>query len=102
VGIAYDPNTSSLVKKATTERYKSELFNEQLSLMCNMEGARILEALDVAEDLVGARDDVTPIYRYQDSPRQDQIETLVSLIGKLMELHSLDESVFDGYQERTK
>jgi hypothetical protein len=95
IGIAYDPKTASIVQQERmTERYKSELFHEQLSLMCNMEGARILEALDVVEDLVGARDDVTPIYHYQDSPRQDQIETLVSLIHKLIELHSLEDNVF--------
>jgi len=93
IGIAYDSKTDSIVK-TKTKRYESELFNEQISLMCNMEGARLLEALDVVEDLVGERDDVTPIYRYQDAPRKDQIDTLVSLIDSLIVLHSLDPFVF--------
>lgn len=93
LGIAYDPKTGSLVKK-NPARYKSELFNEQISLMCNMEGARLLDALDVVEDLIGTRNDVNPIYRYQDAPRQDQIDDLVSLIDKLIELHSLDGEFF--------
>jgi ribonuclease R len=62
-----------------------ERCGEQLSLMCNIEGARLLRA--------GARDAglVQPVYRVHASPAPERIADLVATIDAVVEHHRLPE-----------
>jgi ribonuclease R len=60
-----------------------ELWNEQLSLMCNVEGARVLQA--------GARDRdlVQPIYRVHPAPDPERLAALALAVAATVERHGL-------------
>jgi exoribonuclease R len=90
--VTIDPRTGLLTFQATTrERYSSEKYNEQISLLCNMEGAKMLAFLDDLEEKIpGAKDILHPIYRTQSGPRGDQTETLEHVIVNTLQVHGLD------------
>ena len=69
------------------KQYKSELYNEQISLLCNIEGARLLGK----DDDAGV---VQPIFRSQQAPRPDQLKTLRTIVSKLVEVHKLPTDVW--------
>jgi ribonuclease R len=71
------------------ERYSSEQYNEQISLLCNTEGARLLAFLDELEEASG-KDVLYPIYRTQDAPRKDQVFTLRAVISNSLKAHNLN------------
>lgn len=71
----------------TAARHRVELYNEQLSLLCNAEGARFLR--DGAET-----DHVQPIYRVHPPPSAKKIEAFESTLEALCRAHRLDESVW--------
>ena len=66
-----------------------ERYNEQISLLCNVEGARFLMR-DDRED-----DDVQPIYRVHDPPDPHRLEELSRQIGALVRRHRLDAERWD-------
>ena len=86
-GIGY--NKEGKMEFQLRERYKSELYNEQVSLLCNSEGAKLLH------DLSKQSSDVQPIYRNQGAPRAAQIETLEKIIGQVVRENNLDEKTWD-------
>lgn len=61
-----------------------ERYNEQISLLCNIEGARFLMRGDTADD------GVQPIYRVHDPPLDERLDELGDQIAALVELHGLD------------
>lgn len=63
-------------------RDESELWNEQLSLLCNREGARLLRASPAAF--------VQPIYRVHPSPDPSRLARFASHLRALCALHGLD------------
>lgn len=63
-------------------RWDVERYNEQLSLLCNIEGARLLAG--------GNGKAVQPIYRVHPPPREDRIEELERLLPELASYHGLD------------
>lgn len=63
-------------------RSEVELWNEQISLLCNAEGARVLKT--------GRAETVQPIYRIHPPPNPERIENLRATIAKLVEVHGLD------------
>lgn len=65
-----------------------ERYNEQISLLCNIEGARFL-ARDDAQD-----DDVHPIYRVHDPPTQERLDRFEREVGALVRLHRLDDEIW--------
>lgn len=73
---------------ARAARYEVELWNEQLSLLCNAEGARFV--------LEGAADApyVAPIYRVHPAPPPERVEALARTIDRVVALHHLDPAVF--------
>ena len=69
-------------------RREVERYNEQLSLLCNIEGARYLFLGDLPDD------NVQPIYRVHPRPRAERIEEFESLLKSLAEQHELDPSTW--------
>jgi len=74
---------------ARRPRYIAEQYNEQISLLCNSEGAKILDHLDQEEE-EKHQDIVHPIYRSQSGPRKEQIQILESIIANTLEAHGMD------------
>jgi exoribonuclease R len=105
--VSIDPKTGMLVFSSTLAstkcdddnrkqlgnrggRYISELYNEQISLLCNTEGAKILAFLDDMEEKTGSQDILHPIYRTQSGPRTDQTRTLEIVIANTLNVNGLD------------
>ena len=65
-----------------------ERYNEQISLLCNMEGAQFLLEGDTDDD------DVQPIYRVHDPPTAERLGRLERQIRTLVHLHDLDEGAW--------
>lgn len=61
-----------------------ERYNEQISLLCNIEGARFLARGDTQDD------DVHPIYRVHDPPTRERLDRFEREVGSLVRLHKLD------------
>ena len=66
-----------------------ERYNEQISLLCNVEGARFLARGDREDD------EVQPIYRVHDPPDPKRLEELGRQIGALVRRHRLDVGRWD-------
>lgn len=66
-------------------RSSVEKYNEQLSLMCNVEGARLLR--DGEHDAL-----VQAIYRVHASPDERRYEKLEALLGAMVKRHGLDDT----------
>lgn len=69
-----------------------EQYNEQLSLLCNVEGARFLSKNDTDED------HIQPIYRVHPHPPQSQVETFECLLQSLIQTHNLDTNQWSWHQ----
>lgn len=65
-------------------RAEVETYNEQLSLLCNAEGARLLEQ-------ASGRPLIEPIFRVHPPPDTDVLESFRRLTTRLAQLHGLDE-----------
>jgi ribonuclease R len=64
-------------------RTEVERYNEQLSLLCNVEGAKFL--------LEHGRGAVQPIFRTHAAPPSDRIDELAALIDAVVRTHELDD-----------
>ncbi len=64
-------------------RNEVELFNEQISLLCNAEGARLLKETSVPG--------VQPIYRVHPAPDPERVESLRASIARIVAAHELEE-----------
>ena len=62
-----------------------ERYNEQLSLLCNVEGARFLRRGDREGDAID------PIYRIHPTPEAERLEKFKKLLGNFIEIHELPE-----------
>ena len=88
--VTKDSKTNKTILVSEFEkRLKSELYNEQISLLCNMEGAKILSDAAKENPLL-----IHPIFRTQHAPRDSQVRTLENVIGALVKTHNLDTSVW--------
>ena len=89
-GVGFDKEGKKLIFQQHN-RYKSELYNEQISLLCNSEGAKMLDKMDSSD----ARDEIVhPIYRSQGAPRKEQIVVFESIIKQLVDENALDATVW--------
>jgi len=75
---------------ASSSRYISEDYNEKISVLANAEGARILREMDEREQDEG-QDVVHPIFRSQEGPRPEQVDTLEQVIKTVLQSHGMDE-----------
>ena len=71
-----------------------ERYNEQISLLCNVEGARFLRRGDSEDDRV------QPVYRIHDPPDPHRLDQLSRQIGALVRRHRLDPERWDWRPER--
>lgn len=74
--------------RADVERY-----NEQLSLLCNVEGARLLVAGGDSEQL-------QPVFRTHPAPEPGQLDELEATIRAVVAHHSLDPAVWRWHPQR--
>ena len=74
-------------------RDEVELWNEQISLMCNAEGGRLLREFPNPA--------VQPIYRVQDGPDPERLKGLAALTRFVAKRHSLPEEPWIWNQETT-
>jgi ribonuclease R len=94
--VTIDPHTGKLTFQTHVSRYSSERYNEQISVLCNTEGAKMLAFLDDLEATT-VKDILHPIYRTQSGPRDDQTKTLEEVISNTLQMHGLDVSEW-GWQ----
>lgn len=73
-----------------------ERYNEQLSLLCNVEGARFLKKNDTDDD------SMHPIYRVHPHPPKTQIIAFEKLVQALVQIHNLDSSLWSWQANTTK
>lgn len=69
------------------ERNDASRYNEQISLLCNMEGARLL-----AEG--GFDPEVQPVFRVHDSPDPQSLHHLEQVVRSVASAHDLDPEVW--------
>lgn len=91
-GIVID-NDGKLGFSKPKRSYVSELYNEQISLLCNNEGAKILYFMDTLEEETGSKDILHPIYRSQGGPREEQVEVLEAVISNSLAANGLDTAM---------
>ena len=66
-------------------RNEVELYNEQLSLLCNITGAKQLKGVD---DQLAAF--IQPIYKIHPPPSNEKVDEFEATIKRLIKIHSLD------------
>ena len=66
-------------------RYMTEQYNEQISLLCNMQGAELLMALQ------GHSDALQAVYRVHDAPLSKSSKTLRQTLDALIKTQKLDD-----------
>lgn len=69
-------------KLAVRKRYDTERYNEQISLMCNMQGAEMLLVLQGASNVLQA------IFRVHDAPLRKSLNTLRETLDQFSKLQS--------------
>ncbi|MFK7992472.1 MAG: ribonuclease catalytic domain-containing protein [Sandaracinaceae bacterium] len=60
-----------------------ERYNEQLSLLCNVEGAELLR---------GGREETQAIYRVHPSPPEERVQSFQKQVGAIVEIHELPDT----------
>ncbi len=68
----------------TDPRLDVERYNEQISLLCNIEGARFLLRNDTNDD------HIQPIFRLHEPPTEQRLEELALQIDAIVQLHGLE------------
>lgn len=68
-------------------RVPVERYNEQLSLLCNVEGAKFLQRSALLSG-------IDPVYRVHPPPEIDRVEKLEKTIAGLVKAHKLDSKVW--------
>jgi len=91
-------------------RYMTELYNEQISLLCNSEGANILFQMDEEEEASSGtgedgeennKDIVHPIFRVQNGPREEQVKVLEAVIMNTLKANGIDDIRWSWNKEKT-
>lgn len=67
-------------------RNDASRWNEQASLLCNMEGAKMLSPEQCIGDL-----HVQPVFRIHEAPDEASLERLENVISSFIEIHALDK-----------
>lgn len=83
IGLAGDGGSFEVVVEP---RLATELYNEQISLLCNAEGARLL--------LEGRSPDIQPIYRVHAAPDEARLAVFASLTLATAASHGLSEESY--------
>ncbi len=84
---------TSLIVKGNS-RNNASRWNEQISILCNLEGAKILS--DVFNSM-----HIQPIFRVHDAPTEESLKHLELVIADFIKIHNLDETVFSWKREES-
>lgn len=68
------------------ERVRTEKYNEQISLLCNMQGAQLLTGL------LQDNEQLQAIFRAHDAPLANRLKSLRALLHAFAQLHELDDT----------
>lgn len=79
-----DPGDPKRLLAVTRGRNDVERWNEQISLLCNIEGAKMLQAIGRTND------DVQAVFRVHLPPLVDRLDELEGIVGALVEHRGLD------------
>ncbi|MEE9319515.1 MAG: ribonuclease catalytic domain-containing protein [Granulosicoccus sp.] len=85
ITVTSDPAAGEHFIVQVRERLDTERYNEQLSLLCNMEGAALLQALK-AHDI-----GLQPVFRTHPAPLKEQRRQLEETLKELVEAKQLEE-----------
>ncbi len=69
---------------STRERYDTERYNEQISLLCNTQGAKLLQAMDRIHP------DLQPVFRVHEAPLKRRLAELSETLTALNKARGLD------------
>lgn len=67
------------------DRYDTERYNEQISLLCNMQGAKLLQSMNRIHP------DLQPIFRVHEAPLKRRLKALEDKLNALVSERSLDK-----------
>jgi len=67
------------------DRYDTERYNEQISLLCNMQGAKLLQSMNRIHP------DLQPIFRVHEAPLKRQLNALEQNLEALVKARNLDK-----------
>lgn len=84
VRVGVDPDDPTRFVLDSRRRNDVELWNEQISLLCNIEGARLLQ------DAGRLDPDLQSVFRVHLPPLPDRLGGLVTTIDEIIRLHGLD------------
>lgn len=87
VEIGFADDTRAALKTTTKRRNDVERYNEQVSLLCNMEAAHRLRQ-GASEPYVQA------VFRVHDAPPPSRVDELVEIIDGLIDAHHVDRDVW--------
>ena len=83
-------NDDGSIMVVREEQLRTELYNEQISLMVNIEGAELLKRYSSeAQNLK-----IEPIFRAQNAPTDKTLDCLTTFINDLIRVHGLDPVVW--------
>lgn len=76
------------------DRNDVERWNEQISLLCNSEGAKIMKAS-------GGADYVTPIFRVHPEPVERRLEAFRETVAAAVQAHGVNPKLWSWHREQT-
>lgn len=89
IGAGVELSAAGALVLTTDTRLEVERHNEQVSLLCNIEGARLL-----AERLGPRAGDLQAVFRVHDAPPPERLDELESAINGILAAHGLDPARF--------
>jgi ribonuclease R len=89
IGVGVSIDDAGAFVLATDERMDVERHNEQLSLLCNIEGARLL-----AEAAGPRAGELQAVFRVHDAPSPERLSELEDAIDAIVAMHGLDRREF--------
>ena len=78
--------TPARLQPGPRQRYHTERYNEQLSLLCNMQGAQLLLGLSGVSDVVQA------VYRVHEAPLRKNLGKLRKILDAMADAHDADDA----------
>ena len=82
--ISIDPDDPARLRVVSRERLDVERYNEQISLLFNLEGARVLQGLSRSTD------DVQAVYRVHLPPMSERLDGLAEILAAVARRRALD------------
>lgn len=84
--VAIDPNDPDRFVVTTRARLDTERWNEQISLLCNIEGARLLDALGRLDP------ELQSVFRVHLPPVARRLESMARMVDAIVDAHGLPDT----------